>query len=412
MKKALSVLLCFAMVASAAFAEVSDVFSIGSWGRALWDVYDSNGNTAIHQSWGTPAPRLSVGVRGNTDNVSYLFDIFINGDQIGIGDFAGIDVRPFEGTNIPFNMSIFIGQGVWGEARVDAAFGLWNWERMGSVNGTQNDSMEGMLFSDPLGVAGGLSIRLYPIEGLTIGVAASPGYDYADSKSAADVYGNANAYVSYAIPNIGRVRASYDSRYASDQAWKTWGIIQGLFEFTMVDGLYAAVSAKIPTSNDLSQTSSGSYVSGDVYRATLYVNYDFRDILNLPLKVHALFNTKIMETDANTGKQDGFGFQVGLSAEYEVIENVPVWLDLRYANGVYMDKDSSSGNDCWTFGVGASKRWSNAELGLGFAMATNGYGTAHSTDTDTDTTMSSAAHWDRTNRSLVWAIPVKFQYNF
>lgn len=418
MKRVLIVLLALALLAPSVSAEISDAFWIGAWGRGLWDVVGHESNysdglvAGIHQSWGEQGtPRLNSSMRINSDNVTILFDWFINGEDLGIGDFGGIDIRPFAGTNVPLDAAVFIGRGLWGETRVDTSFGMWDWHRIGSVNG-DIISMEGMLFGDILGVYGGVGLRLYPIEGLTIGWATYLGFNEWYMDVDAEVrYGNSSAYVGYRIPNIGMVRLGYDSRYPNrepysgstgttlgGETWDPWGIVHACFEFTMVDGLYAAIGAKVPTSFD--QSDAGT--TGDNLKLILYANYDFRRAFNLPINVYALFNTKIMALDATTGENDGFGFQAAISAKYEVIQNVPVWFDLRYANGVYMEGESAAfgENDCWTFGVGVSRLMANAELGIAFEMATNGYGGP-----------GGEMHWGSKGQ-LMWAIPIKWQVAF
>lgn len=435
MKKALAILLALALVGPAAFAEISDMFSIGSWGRALWDVAGKDGDnveSTLHQSWGGDAPRTSLTINGDADNVSYMLDIFANGSELGVGDNAYIEIRPFS-PNFFFQAAILVGKSDINEARSDAAFGIYNWDRIGSANSDLMDQ-EGFIFDDLLDVDGGVSLRLYPVPGLTVGVGIPLMYSEAngtfierddddeitnitfpmDKLDIANVWGNANYYISYELPaNIGKIRVGYDSKVDVDldgdrgdlsDLYDPWGIIGAAFEFTMVDNLYVAVGAKIPTHGEVldGEWTEGDY--GAAAQVNAYVNYNLGFF---PLGFHVLFGSKINAWDQNknrgAGDDGAFGFQIGLGIDWEIIENVPLFVDVRYANGVYMDNDSGDDNDCWTFGVGISKLWANAELGIAFEMATNGYGNPNGYH---------AALNSRGERDLTWAIPVKFEYSF
>ena len=97
MKKALVVLLALVLAGSLVFALEEAAIPFGSWGRALWNVAGGTNDepvTDVHQSWGGAAPRTSLNVRGDSDNVSYALDIFGNGNGLGLGDNAYIEVRP------------------------------------------------------------------------------------------------------------------------------------------------------------------------------------------------------------------------------------------------------------------------------------------------------------------------------
>ena len=413
MKKALAILLCLALVGAGAFAGTSEYLSFSSWGRALWDVAGTSGEdivSGVHQSWGGSAPRTSVTAWGGTDNVTYQLDLYNNGwTGIDLGDNAYIDIHPFGGMDIPFKMSWLMGKSDKNEARRDTTYGLWGFDRPGSV---ATESMEGFIFMDMLDVGVGTSIRLYPIEGLgfgslTIAAALDFGDGSEDSWKELDyLWGNGNYYLNYKLPNnIGAISVGYNSTYYADDNVDNWGIVNAAFEFTMVDNLYVAIGAKIAT---LSEEDGGA-----AHQVNLYARYGF-DGLGLPLNLHVLFGSKINAADYYKDTYDGFGFQVGLGVDYEVIENVPIFLDFRYANGVYMTNASAKNNDCITLGIGISKKWSNTELGVAFAMATNGYGYDYDLmNESTGLHGTSIYNSDGSrNSDLTWAIPVKFEYSF
>lgn len=174
MKKIISVLTGLALVAGAAMA---DGITFGSWGRGLWNVAANSGDdvvTDMHQSWGGKAPRTGIGVSGSTENVGFAVDMHVNGDSvikladsefkladpvITVGDNALIWVKPIE------QIKIVAGKKDQNELRGDAAFGLWNWDRIGAVD---KMGLEGWTFPDVFD-GNGVAVIAYPVDGLTVG---------------------------------------------------------------------------------------------------------------------------------------------------------------------------------------------------------------------------------------------------
>ena len=422
MKKALFAFLALSLVAFNAFADISNMFSIGSSGRAFWIPAVTSGvegddeiYSSLAQSWGsgtTEAPRVQVSVRGDSDNVSYKFDVNGNGDGIGVGNNAYIEARPFS-KDFPVQAALAVGKTYMNETRIDAVYGMYNWYRLGSVNSTYVVDQEGFIFPSLLDhgndgrTLATFAARLYPVEGLTIGVGVPAPYNPSALTTAQAIWQDANAYIAYKIGNIGKISVGYDGKKISatsssssiSEYDKYWAVINAAFELTAVENLYIAIGGKIPTKEATGDTSDG----GEAIQVNAYAKYSLADIA--PLTFHVLFGSKIMEWDDTSrdgrGNNDGFGFQVGVGVDWEVVENVPIFLDVRYANGVYMNQSSADKTDSVSVGVGVSKKWANGELGVAFELATHGYGRAYGyspTDRDPD--------------SLAWAVPVKFAYNF
>lgn len=420
MKKALVVLLALVLAGSLVFAQEASGITFGSWGRAIWGVASGTNDevvTDVHQSWGGAAPRTSLNVRGDSDNVSYALDIFGNGSAISVGDNAYIEVRPGDWA------ALTIGKMDKNETRGDACFGMWDWDRIGVVGAY---SQEGFIFGD-LSDADrfGLSGRLYPIEGLTVGAAIKLNegnldgekmdaedildmpltqfldkykvsdyldgliggnqidlskFDTSNSPSLADTYIQGNYFVMYDIANIGKLKVGYDGQGNQDDAW---GVINAAFDVIAVDNLYFAIGGFIPT--------KGTKDGGQDIQVNAHVRYNMD-----PFAFHLQFGSNINSADKAERKADGaFGFVVAGGIDWTVLDNVLLNLDVRYANGIYMADSSDDNTDCFTAGVGIAKNWSNGLLGIGFECATNGYG-RYSQDPD----------------GFVWTIPVKFQYSF
>lgn len=382
MKKALVVLLALVLAGSLVFAQEEAAITFGSWGRALWNVAGGTNDepvTDVHQSWGGAAPRTSLNVRGDSDNVSYALDIFGNGNGLGLGDNAYIEVRPGDWA------ALTLGKMDKNETRGDACFGLWDWDRIGVVGAY---SQEGFIFGDLSDAnAFGLSARLYPIEGLTIGAGIPLGESEKDTVTLANTYTKlADYFVMYNIDGIGKLKVGYDGRgydAVTGISGDAWGVINAAFDLVAVENLYFAIGGFIPT--------QGVKDGGEPVQVNAHVRYNMD-----PFAFHLQFGSKINQKDDAENKADGaFGFVVAGGIDWEVLDNVLLNLDVRYANGIYMAASSADNTDCFTAGVGIAKNWSNGLIGIGFECATNGYG-----------------RYDHDADEFVWTIPVKFQYSF
>lgn len=383
MKKIISVLTGLALVAGAAMA---DGITFGSWGRGLWNVAANSGDdvvTDMHQSWGGAAPRTGISVSGSTENVGFAVDMFANGASgISLGDNALIWVKPIE------QIKIVAGKKDQNELRGDAAFGLWNWDRIGAVDKMK---LEGWTFPDVFD-GDGVAVVAYPVDGLTVGAGIPLSLSGAGATLENTYAHGANYAAAYAIDGIGTVKAAYMTKAdgTSRDAKKdstSYGVIAAAFDLTMVDGLYATVGAQIPTA---------SVNEFDSTIVNAYARYSLD-----ALAVHLAVGTKLNTVDnSKTGdsKYDGnVGFAIGAGADYSLDNGIGFFGDVRYANGIYMANTSADKSDCLTFGLGVEKNFSNGKIGIAFEGATNGNGNGCYTYED---------------NAFAWEIPVKVEYFF
>lgn len=393
MKKIISVLTGLALVAGAAMA---DGITFGSWGRGLWNVAANSGDdvvTDMHQSWGGLAPRTGIGVSGSTENVGFAVDMFANGEKgdkdkgITIGDNALIWVKPIE------QIKIVAGKKDQNELRGDAAFGLWDWDRIGAVGAMK---LEGWTFPDVFD-GNGVAVIAYPVDGLTVGagIPLSLTNKDADDKVVAATLENtyahgANYAAAYAIDGVGTIKAAYMTKAdgTSRDAKKdstSYGVIAAAFDLTMVDGLYATVGAQIPTA---------SVNEFDSTIVNAYARYSL-DALAVHLAVGTKLNT-VDNSKTDDSKYDGnLGFAIGAGADYSLDNGIGFFGDVRYANGVYMKNTSADKSDCLTLGLGVEKNFSNGKIGIAFEGATNGNG-----------------RYAYEDNAFAWEIPVKVEYCF
>lgn len=390
MKKIISVLTGLALVAGAAMA---DGITFGSWGRGLWNVAANSGDdvvTDMHQSWGGKAPRTGIGVSGSTENVGFAVDMHVNGDSvITVGDNALIWVKPIE------QIKIVAGKKDQNELRGDAAFGLWNWDRIGAVD---KMGLEGWTFPDVFD-GNGVAVIAYPVDGLTVGAGIPLSLNGTGATLENTYAHGANYAAAYAIDGIGTVKAAYMTKATAkdkDSKDKDYGVIAAAFDLTMVDGLYASVGAQIPTAHVFFEPKSlDDKLKDEPTVVNAYARYSLD-----ALAVHLAVGTKLNTFDLNkTKKEDAadgnVGFAIGAGADYSLDNGIGFFGDVRYANGIYMANTSADKSDCLTFGLGVEKNFSNGKIGIAFEGATNGNG-----------------RYTYEDNAFAWEIPVKVEYCF
>ena len=393
MKKIISVLTGLALVAGAAMA---DGIIFGSWGRGLWNVAANSGDdvvTDMHQSWGGAAPRTGIGVSGSTENVGFAVDMHANGDSgISLGDNALIWVKPIE------QIKIVAGKKDQNELRGDAAFGLWNWDRIGAAGAM---GLEGWTFPDVFD-GNGVAVVAYPVDGLTVGAGIPLSLNGTGATLENTYAHGANYAAAYAIDGIGTIKAAYMTKATAkdkDGKDKDYGVIAAAFDLTMVDGLYASVGAQIPTAHVFTSLDITDPMKPKVTDVPTVVNAYARYSLDA-LAVHLAVGTKLNTVDTNKDKREdrfdgNVGFAIGAGADYSLDNGIGFFGDVRYANGVYMKNTSADKSDCLTLGLGVEKNFSNGKIGIAFEGATNGN-----------------RRYTYEDNAFAWEIPVKVEYCF
>lgn len=395
MKKIISVLTGLALVAGAAMA---DGITFGSWGRGLWNVAANSGDdvvTDMHQSWGGAAPRTGIGVSGSTENVGFAVDMHANGDSgISLGDNALIWVKPIE------QIKIVAGKKDQNELRGDAAFGLWNWDRIGAAGAM---GLEGWTFPDVFD-GNGVAVVAYPVDGLTVGAGIPLSLNGTGATLENTYAHGANYAAAYAIDGVGTIKAAYMTKATakdSDLKDKDYGVIAAAFDLTMVDGLYASVGAQIPTAHVFTGVDLTKDNIADVPTVVnAYARYSL-DALAVHLAVGTKLNTfdvkKAMKGD-DAALDGQVGFAIGAGADYSLDNGIGFFGDVRYANGIYMANTSADKSDCLTFGLGVEKNFSNGKIGIAFEGATNG--------------KNGYGRYTYEDDAFAWEIPVKVEYRF
>jgi len=414
MKKLIGTAVVAALLATTAFAEG---LSFGVWGRTLWSVgsagakeaaggavTDNTIGTWMQQSWGGNTPRIGLGIHGSSENIGFDVDFHANGDGINIGDNCLAWFKPVEMVKI--TLAAKCDQNT---LRSDAAFGLWNFARIGVVG---SDGEEGIIFPALLNKKG-INVVATPIEGLTVGA----GFDSVlggaeiikDSNTLVDQLGRTGSVAAaYKIANIGTVKVGfagqgkhYDDKGGVDGSTKDRMLLAAAFEFTMLEKVYVAVGSQIPLGGTFGKYEN-LYNTGDLYvanEAPIKIAAYGRLKLIDNLTINVLGDVKLNAADKKKGdfKAAGcFGFRFGAEVEYGFSNGIGVFGEVQYANGIYMASNSGDNNDCLTFGLGATKGFSNGVVGIAFEGATNNKG----------------RYPGKEASDFAWEVPIRFEYWF
>ena len=452
MKKLVATAAVAAMLGSAAFADVS----VGAWGKAVVGI--GNGTKASGdgtdvvisntQAWGGNGPRSGITFSGDHDGtIGFTAQAFWNGADFGIGDCAYLWYQPLE------QLKVWVGKDNCGNPlRGDACYGTWDMYRVGTMAGAYH---EGWTFMGQSST--GAAIGVFPIEGLSF--YASMDYPYRDdlysgsttyktkadgttvyafgdgyldknlnyydaddveessssklNKNLAEVLGRSSKFsLAYDIEGVGAIKLGLEEKGKvatnKDGEAKDQNIISASFELKAVENLTFNVGAFIPMvqyakKGDSDASAAGSDIS-EMYsfnRVNAYVKYGVMDGFN----VHAQFGTKLNAPDVKKEKADGqLGFLVAGGVDYKIMDDLTLYADAGYANGVYMKNTTEDKSDCVNFGLGVTKDYGEGcSVSAGFVGATNGYG-MYSTEYKKDN--------GDTEKAFSWGIPLVITYSF
>jgi len=383
MKKALAILMIFALVASVAVAEIS----IGAWGRGLFvPVYSTgaDGDTATatnKASWGGN-PRIGFTISGGSDNVGFQVDLKADsGKTLDIGDQSKIWVKPVD------MLKISLGRVYVDELRGNAAFGSFNWDRdygdadygedftftrvMTAPNDRAYDNAQGVVF------------EVTPVEGVFFAVAfrdvngeatdntrfvANPDYDPTDpdseefldaGRTTASLFGNIQIAAGYTIDGIGQIRAQvlrqtieykWNSVSAGDivatgENKKNNDQVEVAFKLTMIENLMVDVGFRMWTDDKVNKSK----------QVSVYGNY------KMDAMTFHLSSRVATELTNHKGKKE-LGIYAGAGVDYDLGDGIGLGGDIRFENGTMA---GSSKDARIKFFAGATKGFSNGLIGAG-----------------------------------------------
>ena len=393
MKKLIGTVVVAALLATTAFAEG---LSFGAWNTGLFvvgnssDGVDKNGVTSwVTQRWGAEAPRTSLAIKGDSENVGFALDIHGNGKTLDMGDNAFVWVKPIEWLKV--SLAAKDDRNV---LRTGACFGLYNFLRIGAVGKTNDD---GFIF--PAFLNKNVSAVATPIDGLTIGagfnspIQANAPLSTEGNRFVDHVGRSLGVAAAYTIADIGTIKAGLEAKGKGankDGESKDLINIAAAFELTAVENVYVAVGAVIPV--------GGTYTSGSNANPIQIKAYGRLSMIeNLTINITAGIGLNCADGKPGDAKADGaFAFGFGAEVEYALSNGITVFGDVRYANGILQSGSSADKADTLTFGAGLWKNYSNGDFGVAFEATTNGQS-------------GRATIYDN---ALAWAVPVRWTVSF
>jgi len=372
MKKALAILMIFALVASVAVAEIS----IGAWGRGIFvpvqSVAGADNATSIQKTWDNPAtdagPRIGFTIAGNSDNVGFQVDIRATEkpvaedpwdvEMLGLNDVAKIWVKPID------MITLTVGQYFDDTLRGNTAFGSFDWIRAYGNSVGEDVTFMRIASSDQnknYAVEQGFLVTVQPMDALFFAV------NFADAFGATeDLFNKIQIQFGYTIDGIGQIRAQYYAEELNGAAGADAdGTIEVAFKLTMVENLYADFGFRMFTNDDGKNADSEKDVAA-------YAKYSMDAIT-----IHAQTQVKLFD-EADTQ------FTVGAGVDYDLGDGIGIQGDVHYFNDAF-DKAGDT-ETAFTFFAGVKKGFSNGLVGVGLEVLSAG-----------DTS---------------WALPVRMEYWF
>lgn len=393
MKKALAILMIFALVASVAIAEVS----IGAWGRGIflpinYDGEDSRTDTA--PSWGGWAgdeSRIGFTIAGNSDNVGFVIDGNVDGGAFSMGDNQYIWVKPVD------MLTIRMGNIFDDTLRGNAAFGSFNWYR-----GLGNGDGEDITFSR-IGInrsREGFEVALAPMDALYVAL-----YFYnLDKNLAENLFKNMQFAVGYTIDGIGQIKGQVYTQQqpkmktttrvttVNEYGWEptdpfdavppAWVVVvpagttvtettatgdydaqislEFAFNLTMIENLFVELGFKMNTNNDYLTEMSYNGVDANVEdykKIALYAKYNMA-----PVTIHFSNINEIAKAGDTEMK-----YKLIAGLDFDAGNGIGVSADVAYT-GVTV-----SGTDPVISGfAGVTKGYSNGKIGAGLQVLNDG----------------------------------------
>jgi hypothetical protein len=378
MKKALAILMIFALVASVAVAEVS----IGAWGRGIFLPVNSGPVNTVTDTapswggWGGDEARIGFTLAGNSDNVGFQIDGNVDGGAFSMGDQQKIWVKPMD------MVTLQLGRIYDDTLRGNAAYGSFNWYR-GLGNGDGEDvTFTRIGFQD---AREGFEVAVAPMDNL---YAALYFYDL-DKDLVSAMFAHMQFALGYTIDGVGQLKAQVytaegtrkeldaddldDGKIAEVDDMQT--TIEIAFNYTGVENLFVELGFAMATNNDV-RTDITSFLNFDAdvnedgeidddekitveeyKKIALYAKYNMDAMTIHFSSINRLF--KAVDTEVL--------YKLIAGLDYDLGEGVGVEADVSYLGTTVDDIDGVV-----TFFAGAKKGFSNGVIGAGVQVKNDG----------------------------------------
>jgi len=372
MKKALAILMIFALVASVAVAEIS----VGAWGRGFFvpvqndgldeteggDKFDgSTTDTAV--SWGS-APRIGFTLSGSSDNVGVQADFNVDGGAMGLGDQQKIWVKPMD------MLTLSLGNVFDDTLRGNAAFGSFNWLR--SFGNGDGEDITFSRFGTIRPNFENFMIAVKPMDAFYAGLYL---YDLG-TKPSENMMANMQLGAGYTIDGIGQVKFQIirkaEKKDADGVADEVQTTVEAAFNYTGMENLFVELGFKMPTNSDYTtkvavnaDVDDDGDIDGDdkadvedYKKIAIYAKYNMA-----PMTIHFLSINQL--GDFGDGTDVVYKLVAGL--DYDIGNGVGLAADVSYTGVTVDDVDGIV-----TFFAGVTKGFSNGNIGAGLQFRNNG----------------------------------------
>ena len=223
MKKLIGTVAVAALLASAAFAEVS----FSAWLNNLSAVVAGDGDeirAGVANPWGGwRAARIGFGYTSDEEKVDMKIGLSWEAGSVSLFSSAYMAVKPWDWLRVSVGNFDDNDTGL----RSDLSTPSWNWLRTNYLS-----TGEGITFSDIAGK--GLRLQLFPVDGLHIAALIPVSADFDVAK---DVYNKTQVAVGYAIGDIGTIKLGWWGLSESKKAAKAAGYYYGDDPIGGEDGL-------------------------------------------------------------------------------------------------------------------------------------------------------------------------------
>jgi hypothetical protein len=364
MKKALAILMIFALVASVAVAEVS----IGAWGRGIFLPVNNNGDDTITDTapswggWGGDEARIGFTIAGNSDNVGFQIDGNVDGGSFNVGDQQKIWIKPMD------MVTVQLGRIYDDTLRGNAAFGSFNWYR-----GLGNGDGEDITFSR-IGVEGSreaFQVAIAPMDELYV---SAYFYDL-DKDLLENMFSKMQFAVGYSIDGIGQFKAQvltsavYEtvatSTYEIDQdtgdivsvagtantneVAETGAKVEVAFNYTGMENLFVEAGFAMETNDKVDPLKAKDI--------NIYARYGMDDITLHFLSMNSIID--VGDTEVN--------YKMVVGVDYNIGDGLAAAADFGFTGTTIDDVDAEI-----TGFAGVTKGFSNGVIGAGVQFKNDG----------------------------------------
>lgn len=345
MKKLIGTVAVAAMLATAAFAEIT----VSGWGRGIWAPigYDGDAKMTYGTSWGN-LPRVGINVAGESENIGFLINFQGDGGVPGINDNAHVWGKPWDW------LKITVGQFHDNMLRIDGCFGAFDWLRGGALGVGEDFTFKRIAKK-------GAEIALTPVDGLYI----AAGFDIEDvaDRDFVDILKVGQYAAGYKIEDLLAIKAQYIGDIWRGEALDyDDGIINVGVDLLMIENNFISIGAFIPTDFDKDAVTIAATYTGGFDALTLHAIAQ----ADINGKASLWLGEKDEKGNEKESSVDATNLTIGVGVDYDLGNGLKIQGDVR--TQLYFPEDYDAAGHV-TIGAFFSKSFSNGDCGIGAQVA-------------------------------------------